>query len=435
MSHGEPLSRPHDRHRSRAAGSVVARGRAVVRLFALAALFLVAAGCDRDPLAPAASAPPAAPARTHVTLELLATIAPVRPTLLAATPAGRVYFVQADPADADAPATVFRIDAAGTVEPTELRTGAVWRAMGLNLNGGRFESLVARSGGEVWFVCRGPAGAPPRAQLVIGRFDPDAGLVRVPAEADDVVRAAGDLGFTAGPDLFVSLTASASDGQLCVFLRDGARWGVGELAYDGAADAASRPSVTFRPVIAQVRNENNTDDVSLADPRWRMAAVGYDLWVTDPRSTAVYRISGRDRRMRRVIDLPPMAGAVCPPVAVPPARVAPPPAAPGDATPPKQVAWCALLPVLDRAAAGVPMRGDDATFANRAPALPALLRLEPAGRTTTYDRTKLVASPGAASVDSLRLTAATPVMADGSVVFYDAASGQLLRARPPTAGW
>ena len=124
---------------------------------------------------------PNAPLPTSLTIESLATLTPGKPSLLAATPEGGIYVVQAA-GDGASSGDVLRVEN-GAARPTGLTSKAVLRALGMNLPAtarsdadaaprGRFTAIAARGDNKVAFCFAGVAAA--RPFVAIGTFDPSA---------------------------------------------------------------------------------------------------------------------------------------------------------------------------------------------------------------------------------------------------------------------
>ena len=155
------------------------------------ALWLAAIGCDRGTPAPAppttsAGTGTADPAPQRVGLRVVAPLTPGRPTHLARSRDGTIWWVQETDEGRD---VAFAMGSDAIPRATALTSAAVLQALKLSQAPrarGNFHSLAADRAGRVWFYFAGAAGR--RSVSCVGRFDPRDGAVRIivsPAQVDE----------------------------------------------------------------------------------------------------------------------------------------------------------------------------------------------------------------------------------------------------------
>lgn len=340
---------------------------------------------------------------TRATLKTLAILQPNRPTAVAVTPTGKVYFVQATDDGRD---LLLTLGPRELPEPTALTSSRVAEELGDPTMVGNFQALCADRDGRLWFYFVGRPTASRRAPAyAVGLYDPLTTRLRLYAGTRELL-AATRMG--AAIEL-VDVDLVATDTRLWLWLR---HIDAGELlAIDLTRLPSQGPAGLIRPVV-RVACGDETLPMTQTRPPGRLSPAsrtGDDLLFVEPHTGGLFRIDpvGRATLLSTLIGLP---GALSPAATIEPA--------PGD--PPR---YLLAAGDADPIEPKVESRLDAAPFDTH---FPALLVFEPGQRGAAIPHQKISARPGL-PVYALRLQTLCPDATPHAFVTYDAASGELMR--------
>ena len=400
-----------------------------MRLPAILALLLLGVGCDPPPVPSSSSAADAGPP-TSLTLAPVVSLDAGRPTHVAVTADGRLFWVQETDAGQD---VVYSPDRTGLAAPTKLTTRAILAALGMPGGTGTIQSLAAgpapgaAAGAgptQLYFYFTGGRGVEPLAAL--GRFDPAAGTVTV---LSDFGRLEADSGLGRSLELARGALVPAGD-AMWLWLRhfDGSAF----LRFDPAAALDPRLLTLARP-FAEPAGELGP---LKPDEAWQLTGLADEsLLLLDPPDRAVWHVNGRGVATLWLItgDLP---AGLAPPIILPP--VPDPTATTADPTPPGGTVLMAVAdgPLVDKTSddsgvgSGAGSRyPQDAIYPAllTAPARGVAGAADPPGRFAAVSR-DATAAPAGYPVHALHLRRLVPDPSDRSRLYaYDEAGGDLLR--------
>lgn len=338
----------------------------------------------------AASIPPRPPdAPTRADLASVAILAPNRPTHLAITPAGKVFFCQQSRDGRD---LVMSLSATDLPEPTALSTATIIEAIGEKNITGNIAALCAARDGNLYFYFVG--GAKKRPVYAVGQYNTRTARIRIFCDLPRIERASGmgaSLELTTG-----ELVATQS--HLWLWLRH-----LDEsvmLSFELSRLSAGGMIDPRRP-FTEVRC--GTEVLPMNRPEYRLSpGTGEEMLLVDAWTGGVFRLNARGQAalVSTLIALPREMSHAAP---LDPARV---------------IVFAAEgEPIVPRSENRLDGAGVETTF-------PALLVFHE-GKITPIPATRVTARPGL-PVYALRLERIVREPR-GTYIAFDSASGELLR--------
>ena len=257
-------------------------------------LWLVASGCDRSTPAPTppTTAPAGSrdPARQRVTVRVIAPLTPGRPTHVAQSRDGTIWWVQETDEGGD---VAFTMGGDAVPRATALTSAAVLDALDpgqATRARGNFHSLAADRDGRLWFYFAGAVGR--RSVACVGRFDPRDDAVRIVVSPKQVEEATGMgaslvlargtiLGVAGGDEMWLWVRHSDGARVLRIDPASGTHW----RAFEAVTTEAGQPLSLTRP---ELRAGAGPDGLLLLDP------TSVELWRVGPdgRATSLHPLVG-----------------------------------------------------------------------------------------------------------------------------------------------
>ena len=257
-----------------------------MRRVSVCLILLAFLGCDRRPAAP----PPAKPAPAPgVEITRVTPLPPDRPTHLAPTGTGQIFWVQ----EADgARETVFSISEGGLPTATHLSNAAILEALGKPAGRGSIQSLVVGADGNLYFYFAGRNAKDFIAAF--GSFAPSTSKLQILQDTTalaQVSRMGASLALARG-------SIVRSDSLLWLWLRH-------DQGYALLSMDLTRPRSTLRQTFEQIRTPEGV--LALTSPTEDLSTgSGKSLLFLDRQEQQLWRISvlGEAAPIARLADLP-----------------------------------------------------------------------------------------------------------------------------------